>query len=109
MMFANATKFHRKSGEAEGSAVLPTSFKSGLESPAVHREELICLRQIEGKMTRQRSQWMQGPEGRPQNVSPARKGWETKIQADPNAVGAALNRSPTLCHEEAYPDFLLAA
>jgi hypothetical protein len=23
------------------------------------------------------SRWMQGPEGRPQNVSPARKGWET--------------------------------
>jgi hypothetical protein len=33
MKFASATNFNRKSGEAEGSAVLPTSIKGGLESP----------------------------------------------------------------------------
>jgi hypothetical protein len=35
---------------------------------------------------------MQGPEGRPPNVSPARKGWEIDPEEDPSAVGAALNR-----------------
>jgi hypothetical protein len=35
---------------------------------------------------------MQGPEGRPANVSPARKGWEIDPEEDPSAVGAALNR-----------------
>ena len=44
-------------------------------------------------MTRQKSPWMQGPEGRPPNVSPARKGWEINPEDDPSAVGAALNRS----------------
>jgi hypothetical protein len=39
---------------------------------------------------------MQGPEGRPPNVSPARKGWEIDPEEDPSAVGAALNRSSTL-------------
>jgi hypothetical protein len=33
---------------------------------------------------------MQGPEGRPPNVSPARKGWEIDPEEDPSAVGAAL-------------------
>ena len=46
-------------------------------------------------MTRQRSLYMQGPEGRPPNVSPARKGWETDPEEDPSAVGAALNLSST--------------
>jgi hypothetical protein len=32
----------------------------------------------------------QGPEGRPPNVIPARKGWETNPN-QPSAVGAALN------------------
>jgi hypothetical protein len=36
---------------------------------------------------------MQGPEGRPPNVSPARKGWEIDPKKDPSAVGATLNRS----------------
>ncbi len=36
---------------------------------------------------------MQGPEGRPPNVSPARKGWEIDLEDDPSAVGAAPNRS----------------
>jgi hypothetical protein len=39
---------------------------------------------------------MQGPEGRPPNVSPARKGWEIDPEEDPSAVGAALNRSYAL-------------
>src|ERR1700730_13812400 len=39
---------------------------------------------------------MQGPEGRPPNVSPARKGWEIDPEDDPSAVGAALNRSSAL-------------
>ena len=39
---------------------------------------------------------MQGPEGRPPNVSPARKGWEIDPEEDPSAVGAALNRSSAL-------------
>jgi len=39
---------------------------------------------------------MQGPEGRPPNVSPARKGWEIDPAEDPSAVGAALNRSSAL-------------
>ena len=44
---------------------------------------------------------MQGPEGRPPNVSPARKGWEIDPEEDPSAVGAALNRSSALlCHYE---------
>jgi hypothetical protein len=41
-----------------------------------------CLRQVEGETTRQESPWMQGPEGRPPNVSPARKGWETDPEDD---------------------------
>jgi hypothetical protein len=41
-----------------------------------------CLRQVEGEMTRQESPWMQGPEGRPPNVSPARKGWEINPEED---------------------------
>jgi hypothetical protein len=48
-------------------------------------------------MTRQRSPWMQGPEGRPLNLcSPARKGWEIDPEEDPSAGGAALNRSSAL-------------
>jgi hypothetical protein len=39
---------------------------------------------------------MQGPEGRPPNVSPARKGWEFDSEEDASAVGAALNRSSAL-------------
>jgi hypothetical protein len=39
-----------------------------------------------------RLQRVQGPEGRPPNVSPARKGWEIDREEDPSAVGAALNR-----------------
>jgi hypothetical protein len=39
---------------------------------------------------------MQGPEGRPPNVSPARKGREIDPEDDPSAVGAALNRSSGL-------------
>jgi hypothetical protein len=39
---------------------------------------------------------MQGPEGRPPNVSPARKGWEIDPEEDPGAVGAALYRSSAL-------------
>jgi hypothetical protein len=31
-------------------------------------------------------------EGRPPNVSPARKGWEIDPEDDPSAVGAALNQ-----------------
>src|SRR5216684_7165107 len=38
---------------------------------------------------------MQGPEGRPPNVSPARKGWETDPEEDLSAAGAALNLSST--------------
>jgi hypothetical protein len=50
---------------------------------------------------------MQGPEGRPPNVSPARKGWEIDLEEDPSAVGAALNRSSALSVSlGAYPDFL---
>jgi hypothetical protein len=44
--------------------------------PLCHPEQSTCLRQVEGEMTRQKSLRMQGPEGRPLNVSPARKGWE---------------------------------
>jgi hypothetical protein len=40
---------------------------------------------------------MQGPEGRPPNVSPARNGRGVHPELDPSAVGAALNR---LCHPE---------
>jgi hypothetical protein len=47
-------------------------------------------------MTPQRSPSIQGPEGRPPNVSPARKGWEIDPEEDPSAVGAALNRSSAL-------------
>jgi hypothetical protein len=47
-------------------------------------------------MTGQRSPSMQGPEGRPPNVSPARKGWEIDPEEYPSAVGAALNRSSPL-------------
>src|SRR5580704_11856843 len=51
---------------------------------------------------------MQGPEGRPPNVSPARKGWEIEPEEDPSAVGAARNRSSALSVSlGAYPDFLL--
>jgi hypothetical protein len=51
---------------------------------------------------------VQGPEGRPPNVSPARKGWEIDPEEDPSAVGAALNRSSALpVSLGAYPDFLL--
>jgi hypothetical protein len=64
--------------------------------PGVPWEQSTCLRQVEGEMTRQRSPWMQGPEGRPPNVSPARKGWEIDPEQDPSAVGAALNRSSAL-------------
>jgi hypothetical protein len=32
---------------------------------------------------------MQGPEGRPPNVSPTRKGWEIDPEADSGAAGAA--------------------
>jgi hypothetical protein len=39
---------------------------------------------------------MQGPEGRPPNVSPAWKGGEIDPEEDPSAVGAALNRSSAL-------------
>ena len=43
---------------------------------------------------------MQGPEGRPLNVSPARKGWGLNHKDDPSAVGAALDLNPlALCHE----------
>jgi hypothetical protein len=35
---------------------------------------------------------MQGPEGRPLNVSPARKGWEIDPEEDASTVGAALTR-----------------
>jgi hypothetical protein len=58
----------------------------------VIRSISTCLRQVEGAMTRRRSPWMQGPEGRPPNVSPARKGWEIDPKDDPSAVGAAPNR-----------------
>jgi hypothetical protein len=44
-------------------------------------------------MTLQKSPRMPGPEGRPPNVSSARKGWEIDTEEDPSAVGAALNRS----------------
>jgi hypothetical protein len=47
-------------------------------------------------MTRRRSPEMQGPEGRPPNVSPARKGWEIDPEQDPSAGGAALNRSSAI-------------
>src|SRR6202011_1862346 len=58
-------------------------------------------------MTRQRWPYMQGPEGRPPNVSPARKGWEIDPEEDPSAGGAALNRSSALpVSLGAYPDFL---
>jgi hypothetical protein len=43
-------------------------------------------------MTRRKSPRTQGPEGRPLNVSPARKGWEIDPEEDPSAGGAALNR-----------------
>ena len=46
-----------------------------------------------GAMTRQKSPWMRGPEGRLPNVSPARKGWEFNPEDGPSAVGAALNRA----------------
>ena len=39
---------------------------------------------------------MQGPEGRPPNVSPARKGWEIDPEEHQSAVGAAQNRSSAL-------------
>src|SRR5271163_125854 len=39
---------------------------------------------------------MPGPEGRPPNVSPARKGWEVDPENGPSAVGAALNRPSAL-------------
>jgi hypothetical protein len=45
-----------------------------------------------------KSPWMRGPEGRPPNVSPARKGWEINCEDDLSAVGAALNLRPShLC------------
>src|SRR5271168_574295 len=48
---------------------------------------------------------MQGPEGRPPNVSPAREGWEIDPEEDPSAVGAALYRSSALpVSLGAYPD-----
>ena len=51
---------------------------------------------------------MRGPEGRPPNVSPARKGWEIDSEEDPSAVGAALNRSFAIpVSLGAYPDFRL--
>ncbi len=59
-----------------------------------------------GRNDTAKSPWMQGPEGRPPNVSPARKGWEIDPEADPSAVGAALNRAVS---SRAHPDFLLAA
>ena len=37
---------------------------------------------------------MRGPEGRPPNVSPARKGWEINPEDDVSAVGAALTLGP---------------
>jgi len=57
---------------------------------------------------------MQDPEGRPPNVSPARKGWEIDPEEDPSAVGAALNRSSALpvslrataVHQQAFPAIL---
>ena len=55
-------------------------------------------------MTAQRSPQMQGPEGRPPNVSPARKGWEIDPEEDQSAVGAALKpivRSPCVMRSEA--------
>jgi hypothetical protein len=47
---------------------------------------------------------MRGPEGRPPNVSPARKGWGSNLEHDVSAVGAALNLTLShLCHEERKP------
>jgi hypothetical protein len=37
---------------------------------------------------------MRGPEGRPPNVSPVRKGWGINPEDDLSAVGAALNVDP---------------
>jgi hypothetical protein len=51
-------------------------------APACRGSISTCLRQVEGETTRQKSPWMQGPEGRPPNVSPARKGWETDPEDD---------------------------
>jgi hypothetical protein len=45
-------------------------------------------------MTLQNRPWMQGPEGQPPNVSPARKGWEINPEDDLSAVGAALDLAP---------------
>ena len=57
----------------------PTAALSFLSSRASN-----SLKRVEREMTRQKSPWMQGPEGRPPNVSPARKGWEI----DPEGVRA---------------------
>jgi hypothetical protein len=61
--------------------------------PLCHPEEPTCLWQVEKEMTLQ-SPWMRGPEGRPPNVSPARKGWEINVEDDLSAVGAALKSAP---------------
>jgi len=50
MKFANATKFNRKSGEAEGSAVLLISSKDPLPIRLFIRSTLTCLLQVEGGM-----------------------------------------------------------
>jgi hypothetical protein len=59
-----------------------------------HPEEPTCLWQVEKENDTAKSPWMRGPEGRPPNVSPARKGWEINFEDDPSAVGAALNLNP---------------
>ena len=72
---------------------LATTLQGKHRTLLCHPEQLSRLRNLREKWHRQ-SPRMRGPEGRPPNVSPARKGWGINPQEDPSAVGAAL------CHQE---------
>src|SRR5579859_4086487 len=47
-----------------------------------------ALKRVGRAMTLQNRPWMQGPEGRPPNDSPARKGWEINPEDDLSDAGA---------------------
>jgi len=61
-------------------------------STLCHPSISTCLRQVEGEMTRRRSPWMRGPEGRTAKREPSPEGLGIDLEEDPSAVDAVLNR-----------------
>jgi hypothetical protein len=125
MKFAEATNLHRKSGIAQWRDLLfrgpfleifsteeswacgpskvmkntfcpATALPGSIALPFVIPSSQLACGKLSEEWTPKKSPWVQGPEGRPPNVSPARKGWEINPEDDPSAVGAALKRSSAL-------------